>query len=79
MRLGLCPRGAISLHETRKDRICQQWHVAKTVMEQIGFRQIVELAALAHPHRHRKTSPGEMGKKMLFRDQAGHGDDTPAG
>jgi len=52
--------GAIGLDEIREHGVREHRKVAKEVVEEIGFNEIVELIAPAHPHRDRKTALGQM-------------------
>src|SRR6185312_1408446 len=53
----------------------EQRHMAEEIVKDIRFRQIVQFAFLAYPPGHREAAVGEMGEKLIVRDQAGDRND----
>ena len=53
--------------------------MAEEIVEQVGLDQIVELGALADPHRHREAPVRQVIVEHRVGDEAGHADDAPAG
>ena len=79
LRAGLDAALAVALHVVGEHRIAEQRHVAEEIVEQVGLDQIVELGALADPHRHRKAPVRQVVVEHRIGDQARHADDAPAG
>ena len=69
---------AVLLHVIGEHGIGQQRHVAIEVVEQVGLDQIIDLLALADPHRDREAAMGEMVVEGRVGNQPGHADDAPA-
>jgi hypothetical protein len=76
---GLQATGAVGLHVVGKGRHEEQRHMAEEVVKDIGLDHVVELFGLADPVGHREAALGQQREEGLFRDQARHGHDLPAG
>ena len=67
--------GAVRLDEVREHRVREHGQVAEEVVEQIGFDEIVELVAPAHPHRDREAALGQVREEIRFGNEPRNADD----
>ena len=69
---------SISFHELGKHRVCQHWHVAENIMENIWLLKVFKFLFRSDERTSRKAAIGEMIKEDLIRHQLGYGHDAPA-
>ena len=70
---------AIRLDEVREHRVREHGQVAEEVVEQVGFDEVVELVAAAHPHRDGEAPLGQVREEIRFGNQPRHADDFETG
>ena len=79
MGAGLHGALAVALHVVGEHWIAEQRHMAEEIVEQVGLDQIVDLGALADPHRHREAPVRQVIVEHRVGNETWHADDAPAG
>src|SRR5215831_1017896 len=70
---------AVSLHEIRVDRVCQQRHVAENIVEDVRFLKIIHLLLGPNEGSRGEAFVGEVIEEDIVGHEPGDRDDTPTG